>query len=474
MLPNLTLELVDGVRVVVPDSLNLITTYVLSEQRDWFEDEIKFLRRLIRPGQKVIDIGANCGVYALTMARLVGPTGRIWAFEPASATANLLAAGIAANNFTNLELIRSALSSAPGTAQLSINENSELNELVRGARPTGATETVSCITLDDSMAKHGWKDIDFIKIDAEGEEANILRAGTRFLATESPLIQYEIKAAAGLNLELVERFAQLGYQSYRLVPGIDLLVPFDIEEAVDGYLLNLFCCKPDKAARLAGQGFLLEAGVDISATRLPDFHRVSDSTDPHGWRKALVGLPYGALLADEWVQRMRGNESAAVEESLLYYALSRDTSLQAAERFAALTASYQGLKRLCETQPANLRLSSLARVAVDYGARSVAVDALRRLCDLILQNQGQANTSEPFLAPGARFDTVSPGGRQALLRWIAAAAFEELERNQHFSSYYTGKADQRRLEMIRDMGFGSEEMKRRLLLIQRRFGAVAS
>jgi hypothetical protein len=88
--------------------------------------------------------------------------------------------------------------------------------------------------------------------------------------------------------------------------------------------------------------------------------------------------------------------------------------------------------------------------------------------------QGGVQTSEPFLAPGARFDTVSPGGRQALLRWIAAAAFEELERNQHFSSYYTGKADQRRLEMIRDMGFGSEEMKRRLLLIQRRFGAVAS
>src|SRR5579872_223267 len=104
---NVTLELVDGVRVVVPDSLDLITPYVLQEQKDWFEDEIKFLRRLIRPGQKVIDIGANCGVYALTLARLVGPTGRVWAFEPASGTANLLASGIAANNFTHLELIRS-------------------------------------------------------------------------------------------------------------------------------------------------------------------------------------------------------------------------------------------------------------------------------------------------------------------------------------------------------------------------------
>ena len=471
MLSNITLELVDGVRVVVPDSLNLITTYVLSEQKDWFEDEIKFLRRLIRPGQRVIDIGANCGVYALTMARLVGPTGHVWAFEPASATANLLASGIAANNFTNLELIRSALSSAPGTAQLSISENSELNELVRGTRPTGATETVACVTLDDSMAKHGWKDIDFVKIDAEGEEANILRAGTRFLATESPLIQYEVKAATTVNLELVERFSELGYQSYRLVPGIDLLVPYDIKEAIDDYLLNLFCCKPNRAASLAAQGFLLEVGVDISSAHLLDFRQLPRSSDPHGWRKALVGLPYGALFADEWTA---GNESSAVEESLFHYALSRDTSLQAAERFAALTASYQGFRRLCETQPASLRLASLARVAMDYGARSVAVKALGQLCDLILQQQGQVNASEPFLAPGARFDTISPGGRQALQRWIAAAAFEELERSQYYSSYYAGKAAQRRLEMIRDMGFGSEEMSRRLLLVQRRFGAVAS
>ena len=37
-------ELVDGTKVVVPDSLELITSYVLQEHRDWFEDEIKFLR----------------------------------------------------------------------------------------------------------------------------------------------------------------------------------------------------------------------------------------------------------------------------------------------------------------------------------------------------------------------------------------------------------------------------------------------
>ncbi len=253
MLSNITLTLVDGVHVVVPDSLSLITSYVLREQEDWFEDEIKFLRHLIGPGQRVIDIGANCGVYTLTMANRVGPAGHVWAFEPASSTANLLASSIAVNNFANVVLVRSALSNVPGTAQLSVHENSELNELVRGGHFAGATETVPCVTLDGSMDVYGWKDIDFIKIDAEGEEANILRGGANFLAAESPLIQYEIKAGTGVHMELVRQFLDLGYRSYRLVPGLDLLVPFDDKAVVDGYLLNLFCCKPDRAARLAAQ-----------------------------------------------------------------------------------------------------------------------------------------------------------------------------------------------------------------------------
>src|ERR1700728_4307107 len=50
-----TIEIVGGVRIVVPDSLNLITPYVLYEQQDWFEEELGFLRRILRPGQNAID-----------------------------------------------------------------------------------------------------------------------------------------------------------------------------------------------------------------------------------------------------------------------------------------------------------------------------------------------------------------------------------------------------------------------------------
>lgn len=83
-----------------------------------------------------------------------------------------------------------------------------------------------------------------------------------------------------------------------------------------------------------------------------------------------------------------------------------------------------------------------------------------------------ADPGEPFLAPGQRFDTVPP--REARGDWIAAATLEEFERAGSYSSFYTGMAARQRLEIIRDLGYGSSEMQRRLSLLQRRFGLPAS
>ena len=75
-----------GGEICVPAAPS-ITTYTLIEQEDWFEKEIAFARRTLRPGARAIDIGANCGTYTLAMAQAVGPEGRVWAYEPTNATA---------------------------------------------------------------------------------------------------------------------------------------------------------------------------------------------------------------------------------------------------------------------------------------------------------------------------------------------------------------------------------------------------
>jgi FkbM family methyltransferase len=179
---TVTLTMVDGVKAVVPDSLDLMTPYVLREQQDWFEDEIKFLRRLLQPGQSAVDIGANYGLYTLSIAKTVGPAGHVWAIEPASAVAGLLRESITANGFEHITLEQSALSDTTGTARLSLRSPSELNALVHDDTSTQPTEAVRVITLDDYAKNSGWRDIDFIKIDAEGEELNILKGGTDFFS----------------------------------------------------------------------------------------------------------------------------------------------------------------------------------------------------------------------------------------------------------------------------------------------------
>lgn len=462
--------MVDGVRVVVPGSLDLITPYVLLEQQDWFEDEIKFLRHLLKPGQKVIDIGANYGVYTLSMARTVGPTGHVWAFEPTSSTARLLAEGITANGFTQVTLERSALSNKTGTAQLSLHKQSELNALVHGVSDVGASETVPLVTMDACLETCGWQDIELVKIDAEGEEANILKGGARFFSEQSPLVLYEVRIGKDMHMEFVQDFATLGYNSYRLIPGLNLLASFTADSLQDDFQINLFCCKPDRAARLAALGFLVETPAGSSRIREG---RISGSMEKcggqntHGWRNVLVRLPYGAQLAGLWEQTVAGGNSQTVEEALSLHALSQDSSLSAGERFDALKASFDRFRTICESAPSYLRLASLARVARAYGARMIAVNALEQLSDKIVQ-RGYADPSEPFLAPGERYDSLPLGDTPE--HWILSATLEELERIDSFSSIYTGDSSRERLKIINALGYGSAEMWRRLNLLEQRFG----
>jgi len=472
MMNPVTLTMVDGVKVVVPDSLEQITTYALREQQDWFEDEIKFLRRILGPGQRAVDIGANFGVYTLAMARLVGPGGKVWAFEPASATARMLAAGIAANCFDQVSLQQCAVSGARGSAQLHLSANPELNALQPDVSASGETETVPVVSLDDCITDLGWRDLDFVKIDAEGEEANILRGGQRFFASESPLVQYEIKVGQTMDLGLTQSFAAIGYRAYRLVPGLDLLVPFDPSMPVDDYQLNLFCCKPDRAATLAEAGFLVTDPLDPQAFRKrhrDDLLQQRRAVRKYHWRHALASLPYGKALAAHWERTVGTGGSAEVEEALSMHAFSQDRAMPAAQRYAALQASLALLLAQCERQPAYLRLASLARAAREFGARVVAVNALERLAARLLQMR-EFDPTEPFLAPGPRFDALQP--QSGIGAWICAATLEELERSCYFSSYYSGERSRENLENIRARAMGSDEMKRRLELLNLRFGST--
>lgn len=445
----------NDILVVVPDDPNLMTPYILEEQQDWFEDEIKFIRQLIRPGMQIIDIGANYGCYALTMARLAGPEGRLWAFEPCSSTADHLQQSITANGLDRIELIRAALSNRQGEATLATQDNAELNSLTSDNGGTDS-ETVPLCRLDDCMQSYGWEDIDFLKLDAEGEEVRIVEGGEKFFRDCSPLVMFELKHGATINEGLIQAFRDLGYDTYKFVPGLMLLVPFDLQEEPDPYQLNLFCCKPDRARQLQEAGMLC---MDEEADEL-------SLSGQGGWPDHLGSFPYAAPLLPIWSHaetELPGRD--AYLAALDAYAVAHGLQGRP-ERYHWLKAALIQLVTALE-EHANLpRLLTLVRITTDLGRRSAALQALNQFVEVINREQ-QFNPVEPFLAASKRAATIDPAGE--LANWCFAQALAERERLQAFSSYFTGSNSLQVLNIIASLNYDDAEMSRRRELIERRY-----
>lgn len=246
---QLDIRMSDGVTIAAPASLRSITTYVLLEQETWFEKEPAFLRRWLRPGMVAIDIGANLGVYSLPMARLVGPSGRVFAFEPGSEARRHLQRSREINGASHLHISPLALSDGKRSGRLVFGQSSELNTL----NAAGEGEAVDISSLDDEA--RGWPAPDFVKIDAEGEEERILAGGQEFFARHSPLVMFEVSASDKMRLRHL--FEAMGYRVFRQLVRPALLVP--VPPVLDDYELNLFAAKPDRVRLLMEQGLLVEA-----------------------------------------------------------------------------------------------------------------------------------------------------------------------------------------------------------------------
>src|SRR5712691_2524228 len=247
------LRLSNGVTLAVPPSLQSITTYVILEQETWFERELAFLPHVLRPGMTAIDVGANLGIYSLTIARLVAP-GRVFAYEPASDPRALLERSRKLNQASNLEICAAALSDSRREGHLAFGASSELNALA----DAGPGEQVQITSLDLEEAERGWPAPDFVKIDAEGEEERILAGGTNLFSRHSPLVMFEIKAGHVINERLLPLFPAMGYRLYQLLPTTPVLIPVDPDQAPSNMELNLFAAKPDRSQALAQAGLLVE------------------------------------------------------------------------------------------------------------------------------------------------------------------------------------------------------------------------
>src|ERR1035437_3567146 len=75
---------------------------------EFSDPEVDVMAKTVKPGDTVIDVGANVGALTVAMAKLVGPNGRVIAFEPQPETAALLERNAAQNGLDNVEIHRCA------------------------------------------------------------------------------------------------------------------------------------------------------------------------------------------------------------------------------------------------------------------------------------------------------------------------------------------------------------------------------
>jgi len=444
----LELKISDAVTLAVPASLQSITTYVLLEQERWFEKEMDFLRHWLRSGMTVIDIGANLGVYSFPAAHLVGQTGQVFAYEPGSEARTLLERSRELNAAGNLHISPFALSDREREGLLVFGGSSELNAL----GDSGAGETVRVASLDGEDVTRGWPSPDFVKIDAEGEEERILAGGRNFFLRHSPLIMFEIKAGDKVNEHLRSLFPAIGYRLFRQLGGAPILVPDDPQQPLDGFELNLFAAKPDRATALSQQGFLVDAIPAWISSE--DDCKKADSF----WRgqqfAPLINMPGGT----------GSPADSDYRNSLAAYATWRNADQPVATRCAALAFALRGLRVACSRAPTAGRLSTLARVAWEWGARGESVAVLQRLLQTL--QSGQIQLGEPFWPACARFKSIALASQP--INWFIGAAAEQFELTASFSSFFAGPSPV--LGWLCGQPFARAEMERRRILLAARAG----
>ena len=143
----------------------------------WNPEEYAALRESVAPGSSVLDVGANVGAYTMLFATWSGPSGRVVAFEPASASRAGLLRHLALNGLAQrVEVRPEAVSDATGTLMFRDAGTHGDNRIVAD-KTDGAAATPS-LTIDDFCERERLAP-DAIKIDVEGAELAVLRGARR-------------------------------------------------------------------------------------------------------------------------------------------------------------------------------------------------------------------------------------------------------------------------------------------------------
>lgn len=171
---------------------------------EWKQQSV--FEKLVEPASIVFDIGAHVGFYTLLASVLVGPAGRVFAFEPVPANIRYLRRHLDLNNIKNVTVIEAAIADRRGSACFDLGPSRSMGHFSSDGRLQ-----VETLALDDLLSTGKLPVPDHIKIDVEGAEVMVLSGAKRVLAEFRPTL-YLSTDTGDTHKQCCRLLASLGFE----------------------------------------------------------------------------------------------------------------------------------------------------------------------------------------------------------------------------------------------------------------------
>ena len=166
--------------------------YLKHIKRGFEPEMVALYRSLLKRGDVVLDVGANIGCTAIVFSELAQ---MVHAFEPSRTTCNFLRRNIAGAGLTNVAIHDVGLGAVSGEFPLTFNPSNRSGGFVSNQLRAGAghvIETISLRTADEMVKALNIPKVDFIKIDVEGFERDVLMGAKGLIAAHRPVVVLEL------------------------------------------------------------------------------------------------------------------------------------------------------------------------------------------------------------------------------------------------------------------------------------------
>jgi FkbM family methyltransferase len=169
--------------LTIPNNTCGLLSYV---DQSYEPDELRIVDLYLRPGDTFVDAGANVGIFTAYASRAVGKSGCVIAFEAHPLISTVLAENVALNKLTNVTVVTAALGDKAGELKMKYPRADPGSTHV-AIRPSAEDATVPVVTLDAALRERGVAHADYLKIDVEGFERQVLE-GAMDTITRNPTI----------------------------------------------------------------------------------------------------------------------------------------------------------------------------------------------------------------------------------------------------------------------------------------------